>query len=103
MIEKFIAILEWLRNFISPVLNSLLIGTVFYFSLDKNLIGKILGLSVIILGFVLGVVFAEKVRTKVGTHHFNAQNMATPNIKKIKRINSRHLKRAYLNSNKSKR
>lgn len=85
MIEKFIDILGWLRNFISPVLISLIIGVLVYFSFDESLLGMIFGFSSIILGIIGGVFFVERVRKRIGTHHFNAQIMATPDIKGIQK------------------
>ncbi len=87
MIEKLIAILGWLRNFISPVLITMILGGFVYISLEKSLLGIFLGILIAILGFVIGVYFAERVRTKIGTDKFNAQVMASSDItgKKMKR------------------
>ena len=85
MIEKLVNILGWLQIFISPVLISIIIGVVVYFSFDKSLLGLIFGISILILGIIVGIFFAERVRKRIGIDYFNAQIMATPDIKEIKK------------------
>lgn len=84
MIEKLVEIFGWLRNFISPVLIAIIISVVVYFSM-KSTFGLIISSFILIFGILIGIYFAEKVRKNIGTDKFNAQVMATPDIKGLEK------------------
>lgn len=65
--DKVMEAFNWLLIFISPFLISAIIAAVVYFS-NPNNYG--ISLSILAGGFVSGVLFAERIRRRVGTTTF---------------------------------
>jgi len=85
--EKLVEILGWLRNFIAPVIVAVIVSVIVYLSM-RTIFGIIISSFIMLLGVFIGVYFAEKVRKIVGTDKFNAQVMATPDIKGLEEDNN---------------
>lgn len=62
--NKIMEIIYWIQIFISPVLVSAIIAAIIYFN---NTNAYLLAIGVIVLGVILGVFFAERIRRKYGT------------------------------------
>lgn len=65
--DVFVELIFWFAIFASPLLISLAIATIIYFSNEK-----LLGLSIFIssIGFLTGIFIAEKIRRKQGCSNF---------------------------------
>lgn len=77
MIKVFEAIVEavyWFLIFLSPMLVAVVIAAVIYFNNEAQVILPIVILGV---GFVCGVVLAERIRRKYGCSTFYARLMRT--------------------------
>jgi F0F1-type ATP synthase assembly protein I len=74
--ERILKILFWLRIFISPLLFGVILGLVSYAYLDTPF-GQVVGILFIIIGLILGVIFAEKARKKHGTLIFMSKVSST--------------------------
>jgi hypothetical protein len=76
---KFTELMGWLQIFAALFLTGLLLGLVAYLTLD-NEVGFIVGLSLSVLGFVAGVIWATRVYRKTGTSRYLTRMMATPDV-----------------------
>ena len=72
-----IEIIFWVAIFSSPLLIGIAIAFVIYISSPKL---EWLSIIIVSLGFVLGIVFAERVRRKYGCTRFMSRLISTPDI-----------------------
>jgi hypothetical protein len=77
--EKLTSLFAWLQIALSPIVLGIILGVVLYFALPEGM-GLLFGFIVTIAGFVLGVMWAERARKKVGTVEYMARTMATPEL-----------------------
>jgi hypothetical protein len=77
--ENFADIIGWLQIVVSPLLIGLVIGAIIYF-MNPTPPGLVIGISVAIIGLIIGVIWATKVWKKQGTSHFISRIMATPEL-----------------------
>jgi hypothetical protein len=75
--EFFVNAIFWFWAFIAPILAFGLIGLWIYSKSEKNLPILII---LLILGAIVGVIVAEKIRRKVGLSHFFSRTMASPDL-----------------------
>ena len=82
-------VIGWLQIVASPLLAGLIVGAIIYFSNPSDL-RLVLAILVTLVGFIVGIVFANRVLKKQGTMHFVSRVMATPeldNLREKKRNN----------------
>jgi hypothetical protein len=81
--NKLVELIYWLQIFLSPFILLNFLGIYIYLS-NK----KLLWLSILvgILGCVLGLYFAERIRKRIGTSSFMAKNHHTDDVKTYKEI-----------------
>jgi hypothetical protein len=60
-------VIYWIQIFISPVIVSVIVAAIVYFNNTNNYIAAI---GIIVLGVILGIFFAERIRRKHGTSTF---------------------------------
>jgi hypothetical protein len=65
--DGLMEVVYWIQIFISPVLVSAIIAAIVYFNNTNNYLSAI---GILVLGVILGVFFAERVRRKSGTATF---------------------------------
>jgi len=85
-LDKVFKIIFWLRIFIVPTLIGIILGLIAFVYLPQPY-GIVVGSLLAVLGCIMGIVFAEKMRKKHGTDVFISKvDSSTPiNIKETKR------------------
>jgi hypothetical protein len=81
-VKWFLALTEifgWVQIMLSPTLGGLALGGLFYLY-RPDIIGIIGGTSIAIIGLVIGIIWATKVKKKYGTIWFVSRIMATPEL-----------------------
>lgn len=80
--ELITELIGWLEIMISPTLIGVIIGIIVYLNFP-NTTGKVIGISIGILGLLIGVIWATKIfKSKKGTVWFMSRIMATPELDK---------------------
>ncbi|MES1181559.1 MAG: hypothetical protein ABUL44_02065 [Flavobacterium sp.] len=79
--ELFTEIVGWLQIVAGPLFAGIIIGALVYNS-NRNITGLIIGISIALLGLVLGIIWATKIWRKKGTVRFLSRIMATPELDK---------------------
>lgn len=77
ILSFFIESISWLQLFISPVLIGGLIALFIY--IGNQHLGW-LSVTILVISFIIGVVFAERVRRKHGSSRFASKILSTPDI-----------------------
>lgn len=80
--EKTMGILAWLQIVASPTLFALAISAIIYFQ-NPTQTNLIIGIVIIVLGIILGILYANKIWKTKGTVWFVSQISATPDIDKV--------------------
>jgi hypothetical protein len=65
--DKIMEIIYWIQIFISPLLVSVIIAAIAYFNIPNN---YWLPSGILIIGAIVGIIFAERIRRKYGTTTF---------------------------------
>ncbi len=80
LFELCTEIIGWLEIMISPTLIGGIIGAGIYVYF-QNLTGKIIGISIAVIGLLIGIIWATKIfKSKKGTIHFMSRISATPEL-----------------------
>jgi len=82
MQKVFHIILEifgWFQIMLSPTLLGILIGTIIYYNFQTDT-GLAVAISIVIIGFIIGVVFATRKFKTTGTINFLSRISASPDI-----------------------
>ena len=79
VLEFLTEAIGWLQIVASPLLIGLGIGALVYFSNPTEL-RMIIGISVAVLGLIIGIVWATRVWKKYGTVRFLSRIIATPEL-----------------------
>jgi len=74
-------VMGWLRIVVSPLLVGIVIGALVYFS-KPDTTRLLIGVSIVILGLIVGIIWATKVWKKKGTINFLTEITATPDLDK---------------------
>ncbi len=69
----------WLQIVASPLLAAVVLAALIYFS-NPTIFRLFFAIAVILLGLVVGIIFATRVWKKQGTVHFVSRVMATPEL-----------------------
>lgn len=77
-------IIGWIQIMLSPTLLGCLIGAIIYYNFQTN-IGLVVAIGVIVIGFIIGIFFANKKFKTTGTISFLSQISATPDIDEKKK------------------
>ncbi|MBP6310882.1 MAG: hypothetical protein KA408_01330 [Flavobacteriales bacterium] len=77
--DELTEIFGWIQIMFSPTLVGLALGGLYYLY-SPDTIGKILGSTIAIIGLIIGIIWATKVKKKYGTIWFISRNMATPEL-----------------------
>jgi hypothetical protein len=78
-LKNTIETISWLQIAVSPFLIGLGFGVFFYFKYPTKS-GLIIGLIFTLLGLLIGIVWASKIKKTKGTTAFMSQLMATPEL-----------------------
>jgi hypothetical protein len=70
-----IEIYYWFRIFISPVLASAIMAAIIYFTNSHN---YGISIAVLVVGTIIGIVWAERIRKKYGCSAYFGKLLATP-------------------------
>lgn len=79
--EYMTEVMGWLRIVVSPLLVGIVIGALVYFS-KPDTTRLLIGVSIVILGLIVGIIWATKVWKKKGTINFLTEITATPDLDK---------------------
>lgn len=77
--EYIMELIGWLKIVASPVLISLIIGGIIYFP-NPTQLNLTIAITVIILGLLIGILWANKIWKTKGTISFISQIGATPDL-----------------------
>ncbi len=77
--EWLTEVIGWLQIVIAPLLLAAIIGCIVYFS-HPTTFRLIIGISVTIVGLIVGILYANKIWKKKGTVHFIARASASPEL-----------------------
>lgn len=77
-------IVGWIQIMLSPTLLGCLIGTIIYYNFQTNT-GLIIAISIVFVGFIIGILFATKKMKTTGTISFLSKISATPDIDEKKK------------------
>lgn len=72
LIATFLKIAVWLKNFIPPFVLGVIAGTFIWLEY-QNLYGNVFAIILVLVGFIGGILFAEKWRKKKGTVEFRTR------------------------------
>ncbi|QKJ63220.1 hypothetical protein [Flavobacterium sp. M31R6] len=78
-LESITEIIGWLQIVISPTIIGTGLGFIFYSNFE-NMTGLILGIIISLIGFIIGIVLANKKYKTTGTVNFLSRISATPEI-----------------------
>jgi membrane protein YdbS with pleckstrin-like domain len=81
--DKIIELINWIKIFLSPFIISVVAAILLFLS-SENYWLQVLSVIIIILGIILGVYFAEKIRKKQGTERFMAKIYESPDLDNLK-------------------
>lgn len=79
--EFITELIGWIQIVFSPLLIGIVIGGIVYIN-KPNKGGIIIGISIAIIGLVIGIIFATRVWRKKGTISFLSQISSTPELDK---------------------
>jgi len=82
IIAFLIEVFSWLKIVASPLLIAAIIAIIIYLNVPET-IGLALSISILLLGLIVGVIWATRVWKKQGTTNFLARIYATPELDKI--------------------
>lgn len=77
--DELTEIFGWIQIMLSPTLVGLLLGGLFYLK-SPNTLGAILGFIIALIGFVIGIIWATRVKKNNGTIWFVSRIMATSEL-----------------------
>lgn len=77
--DELTEIFGWIQIILSPALVGLLLGGLFYLY-SPDTLGKILGSTIALIGLIIGMIWATRVKKKNGTIWFVSRIMATPEL-----------------------
>jgi membrane associated rhomboid family serine protease len=77
--RQLTSLFAWLQIVISPILIGAIIGMILYTFLMKP-INFLLAVIVSIGGFIVGIIWAEKVRKKTGTVEYMSKAISIPEV-----------------------
>jgi hypothetical protein len=78
-LESITEIIGWLQIVISPTIIGIGLGFIFYSNFE-NMTGLIFAIIISIIGFVIGIILANKKFKTTGTVNFLSRITATPEI-----------------------
>jgi hypothetical protein len=83
IIAFLIEVFSWLKIVASPLLIAAIIAIIIYLNVPET-IGLALSISILLLGLIVGIIWATRVWKKQGTTNFLARIYATPELDKVK-------------------
>ncbi|MBT2622618.1 hypothetical protein [Chryseobacterium sp. ISL-6] len=81
LFEYITEIVGWIQIFISPLIVGCVIGYIAYYFI-QNTLGIIIGVSIGLVGFISGIILANRSWKKGGTVKFLSRVISTPDIDK---------------------
>ena len=85
--EIITEIVGWIQIVLSPTLIGIGLGFGIYYYFP-NLTGMILGILIVIIGFIIGIIWATKKFKTTGTIHFLSRVSATPELDNLEKLES---------------
>ncbi len=82
IIAFLIEVFSWLKIVVSPLLIAAIIAIIIYLNVPE-ILGLILSISILLLGLIVGVIWATRVWKNQGTTTFLARIYATPELDKV--------------------
>jgi hypothetical protein len=89
--EYVMEVIGWLQIVASPLLISLGIGAAIYFS-NPTITRLIIAIIIIVLGLVVGIVWANRIWKTKGTMWFISQVSATPDLDNLEKTQTEEKK-----------
>lgn len=77
--ERFTEIMGWIQIVASPLLLAAIIGFLVYIS-KPNTIRLIMGIVIVVVGLIIGIIWATKLWKRKGTMHFMSRVNASPEL-----------------------
>ena len=87
-LDKISEILGWLQIVISPFLFGIAIGAFIYFQ-NQSLTTLIIGISISLVGLIVGILYANKIYKTKGTLWFVSRVSASPELDNLEKINKK--------------
>ncbi len=80
-LEQIFEATGWLRIMMSPLLLGIIIGVLVYLS-EPNALRLVIGSTIALIGLIIGIIWANRVKKKQSTISFLARIMANPELEK---------------------
>ena len=80
--DRIVEIIAWLQIVVSPLIISSLISAFIYFR-NPNPINLVISIAIIIIGLIIGILWANKIWKTKGTSWYMSQVSATPDLDEI--------------------
>ncbi len=80
--ETVIEIISWIKIVLSPTIIGAFFGFIVYYNMP-NFEGRIIGISLAVIGFAIGIIWACKIWKTTGTTHFISRVNASPDLDNI--------------------
>lgn len=80
-LEQIFETTGWLRIMMSPLLLGIIIGVLVYLS-EPNALRLVIGSTIALIGLIIGIIWANRVKKKQSTISFLARIMANPELEK---------------------
>ncbi len=80
-LEQIFEATGWLRIMMSPLLLGIIIGVLVYLS-EPNALRLVIGSTIALIGLIIGIIWANRVKKKQSTISFLARIMANTELEK---------------------
>ena len=77
--DRFTEIMGWIQIVASPLLIATIIGFIVYVS-RPNTTRLIIGIAIVVIGLIIGIIWATKIMKTKGTIHFMSRVDASPEL-----------------------
>ncbi len=82
IIETFIKFLFWIRIVAAPTFFAAILGALLYVY-NPNKTNYVIAIGIIILGLIVGIIWATRIWKKTGTVEFMSKVTSTPELDKV--------------------
>ncbi len=79
ILEWITAFIGWLQIVFFPLFIGLIVGLIVYYNFHTT-IGLIIGISITVIGLLIGIIMATRIWKKTGTINFLSRGSASPEL-----------------------
>lgn len=79
ILENIIELIGWVKIAISPLVIGFILGLIVY-AYKEDTLGLIIGITLTVLGLIVGIIWATRVWKKQGTMQYLSRVIATPEL-----------------------